>query len=273
MKMKISKGRTDQKKLEICFYPSTKLKISKGETNKETHKNEKNQHLIPLQNWKSQKGGQTKKMHVPMQKKSKWWTDKNEEKNISSLYENENLKRGDRQKPKTNKKRWKKTFNPSTKLKISKGGTDKETHRNEKKLSFLYKIVNFKRGTDKKERVCLYAKMKKSKKGDRQKWRRKIPSLYEDENLNKGDRQKTQQQKTHKKHTKKQQLFLNIINSPTLFIKMKKTSHPFTILKISKGGTEKKTKWGTDKKTHLIPVWKWKSQNRKQTKTRGSPNP
>jgi|TARA_B110001454_G_scaffold77708_1_gene75264 catabolite regulation protein CreA len=61
-------------------------------------------------------------------------------------------------------------------LKISKGGTDKETHRNEKKLSFLYKIVNFKRGTDKKERVCLYAcKNDKIKKGGQTKMKKKNP--------------------------------------------------------------------------------------------------
>jgi hypothetical protein len=75
-------------------------------------------------------------------KKLKWGTDKNEE-NISSLYENENLKRGDRQKrkkhvPMQKLKRLKdkkggrkeKKSHPCMKMKISKGGTDKKENKN-----------------------------------------------------------------------------------------------------------------------------------------------
>jgi hypothetical protein len=93
---------------------------------------------------------------------------------------------------------------PSTKLKISKGGTDNE-----------------------KESTCPYAKMKKSKWGSDKNEKKPISSQYENENLKRGKDKNTNpkyNQKYNQKYSKTNQpkktlpIEHNIMNSPTLFI-------------------------------------------------------
>ena len=65
--------KTGDRQKKKTSYPCMKMKISKGRTEKEKKKT----HHVPMQKWKKSKKG----------------TDKR--KKILSLYENENLKRGD----------------------------------------------------------------------------------------------------------------------------------------------------------------------------------
>ena len=105
-------------------HPSTKLKNRRGNR----QKNPRKKTIFSLIKGRTDK----KENACPYAKmKKEWGTDKNEEKNISSLYENENLKRG------TDKKE---NACPYAKMN-KKWGTDKNEKRN---ISSLYKIKELK---------------------------------------------------------------------------------------------------------------------------------